>query len=124
MKVDKKSATTLQFMLIVLVLFASWQMQYNFAAIILRLTGLFAYTRVCINNKCVSKLKMILICIDFVLMTFGTGTAIIMNNVCKQMKTGFIMAKHLLTNIDITIIIAMTGLLIKNLTKKYKEKEA
>lgn len=54
MKVDKKSATALQFILIVLVLFASWQMQYNFAAIILRLTGLFAYTRVCINNECVS----------------------------------------------------------------------
>jgi len=30
MKVDEKSATALQFILIVLVLFASWQMQYNF----------------------------------------------------------------------------------------------
>lgn len=124
MKVDEKSATALQFILIALALFASWQMQYNFAAIILRLTGLFAYTRICINNKCVSKLKIILICIDFVLMTFGTGTAIIMNNVCRQMKTGFIMAKHLLADIDAAIIIAMIGLLIRNLTKKFKEKEA
>lgn len=124
MKVDEKSATTLQFILIVLILFASWQMQYNFAAIILRLAGLFAYTRVCINNECVSKLKMILVCTDFVLMVLYTGNIVIINNVCKQMKTGFIMAKHLLTNIDITIIIAMTGLLIRNLTKKYKEKEA
>ena len=40
------------------------------------------------------------------------------------MKTGFIMAKHLLADIDAAIIIAMTGLLIRNLTKKYKEKEA
>lgn len=124
MKVDEKSATALQFMLIVLVLFASWQMQYNFAAIILRLTGLFAYTRVCINNECVSKLKMILVCADLVLMMFGTGNMIIINNVCRQMKAVFMVAKHLLTNIDITIIIAMTGLLIRNLTKKYKEKEA
>ena len=124
MKVDEKSATALQFMLIVLVLFASWQMQYNFAAIILRLTGLFAYTRVCINNECVSKLKMILVCADLVLMMFGTGNMIIINNVCRQMKAVFMVVKHLLTNIDITIIIAMTGLLIRNLTKKYKEKEA
>ena len=40
------------------------------------------------------------------------------------MKTGFIMAKHLLADIDAAIIIAMTGLFIRNLTKKYKEKEA
>lgn len=124
MKVDEKSATALQFILIALVLFASWQMQYNFAAIILRLTGLFAYTRVCINNECVSKLKMILVCMDFVLMMLCTGNIVIMNNVCKQMKTGFIMAKHLLADIDAAIIIAMIGLLIRNLTKKYKEKEA
>lgn len=124
MKVDKKSATALQFMLIVLVLFASWQMQYNFAAIILRLTGLFAYTRVCINNECVSKLKMILVCTDFVLMVLCTGNIVIINNVCRQMKTGFMMAKHLLTNIDAAIIITMAGLLIRNLAKKYKEKEA
>lgn len=124
MKVDEKSATALQFILIALVLFASWQMQYNFAAIILRLTGLFAYTRVCINNECVSKLKMILVCTDFVLMIFGTGNTIIMNNVCRQMKTGFMMAKHLLADIDIAIIITMIGLLIRNLTKIYKEKEA
>ena len=36
MKVDEKSAITLQFILIVLILFVSWQMQYDFAAIILR----------------------------------------------------------------------------------------
>lgn len=124
MKVDEKSATALQFILIALVLFASWQMQYNFAAIILRLTGLFAYTRVCINNECVSKLKMILVCMDFVLMVFCIGNTIIMNNVCRQMKTGFIMAKHLLTDIDATVMITMMGLLMRNLTKKYKEKEA
>lgn len=47
-----------------------------------------------------------------------------MNNVCRQMKTGFIMAKHLLADIDAAIIIIMAGLLIRNLTKKYKEKEA
>lgn len=124
MKVGEKSATALQFMLIVLVLFASWQMQYNFAAIILRLTGLFAYTRICINNKCVSKLKMILACTDFVLMMLCTGNIAIMNNVCRQMKTSFMMAKHLLADIDAAIIIAMIGLLIRNLTKKFKEKEA
>lgn len=124
MKVDEKSATALQFILIALVLFTSWQMQYNFAAIILRLTGLFAYTRVCINNECISKLKMILVCTDFVLMIFCVGNIVIMNNVCRQIKTGFMMAKHLLTNIDAAIIITMAGLLIRNLTKKYKEKEA
>lgn len=124
MKVDEKSATALQFILIALVLFTSWQMQYNFAAIILRLTGLFAYTRVCINNECISKLKKILVCTDFVLMIFCVGNIVIMNNVCRQIKTGFMMAKHLLTNIDAAIIIAMVGLLIRNLTKKYKEKEA
>lgn len=124
MKVDEKSATALQFILIVLVLFTSWQMQYNFAAIILRLTELFAYTRVCINNECISKLKMILVCTDFALMIFCAGNIVIMNNVCRQMKTGFMMAKHLLTNIDAAIIITMAGLLIRNLTKKYKEKEA
>ena len=111
MKVDEKSATALQFILIALALFASWQMQYNFVAIILRLTGLFAYTRICINNGCVSKLKMILVGTDFVLMMFCTGNIVIM-------------AKHLLADIDAAIIIAMTGLLIRNLTKKYKEKEA
>lgn len=124
MKVDEKSATALQFILIALALFASWQMQYNFAAIILRLTGLFAYIRICINNECVSKLKMILACTDFVLMIFCTGNMVIINNVCRQMKTVFIMAKHLLADIDAIIIITMAGLLIRNLTKKYKEKEA
>lgn len=124
MKVDEKSATALQFILIALVLFTSWQMQYNFAAIILRLTGLFAYTRVCINNECISKLKMILVCTDFVLMIFCVGNIVIMNNVCRQIKTGFMMAKHLLANIDAAIIITMAGLLIRNLAKKYKEKEA
>jgi hypothetical protein len=124
MKVDEKSVTALQFILIALALFASWQMQYNFAAIILRLTGLFAYTKICINNECISKLKMILVCMDFILMVFCTGNIIIMNNVCKQMKTGFMVVKHLLADIDAAIIIAMTGLLIRNLTKKYKEKEA
>lgn len=124
MKVDEKSATALQFILIALVLFTSWQMQYNFAAIILRLTGLFAHTRVCINNECISKLKMILVCMDLVLMMLCTGNIVIMNNVCRQMKTGFMMAKHLLADIDIAIIITMVGLLIRNLTKKYKEKEA
>lgn len=124
MKVDEKSAITLQFILIVLILFASWQMQYDFAAIILRLTGLFAYIRICINNECVSKLKMILVCMDLVLMMLCTGNIVIMNNVCRQMKTGFMMAKHLLADIDIAIIITMVGLLIRNLTKKYKEKEA
>lgn len=124
MKVDEKSVTALQFILIALALFASWQMQYNFAAIILRLTGLFAYTRICINNECVSKLKMILVCTDFVLMIFCTGNIVIMNNVCRQMKTGFMVVKHLLTDIDAAIIITMAGLLIRNLTKKYKEKEA
>ena len=100
MKVDEKSATALQFILIALALFASWQMQYNFAAIILRLTGLFAYTRICINNECISKLKMILVCTDFVLMIFCTGNIVIMNNVCRQMKTGFMVVKHLLTELD------------------------
>lgn len=123
MKVDEKSATTLQFILIILILFASWQMQYDVAAIILRLTGLFAYTRVCINNAFVSKLKMILICADFVLMMLGTGNMIIINNVCRQMKTGFMVARNLLTNIDGIIITVMIGLLMRNLTKKYKEKE-
>lgn len=124
MKVDEKSATALQFILIALALFASWQMQYNFAAIILRLTGLFAYTRVCINNECVSKLKMILVCTDFVLMMFCTGNIVIINNVYRQMKTVFMVANNLLTGIDATAIIVMMGLLMKNLTKKYKEKEA
>jgi len=100
MKVDEKSVTALQFILIALALFASWQMQYNFAAIILRLTGLFAYTRICINNECISKLKMILVCTDFVLMIFCTGNIVIMNNVCRQMKTGFMVVKHLLTELD------------------------
>lgn len=99
-------------------------MQYDVAAIILRLTGLFAYTRVCINNARVSKLKMILICADFVLMMLGTGNMIIINNVCRQMKTGFMVARNLLTSIDGIIITAMIGLLMKNLAKKYKEKEA
>ena len=124
MKVDEKSATALQFILIALALFVSWQMLYNFAAIILRLIGLFAYTRVCINNECVSKLKMILVCMDFILMMLCTGNIVIMNNVCRQMKTGFMVVKHLLADIDAAIIIVMTGLLIRNLTKKYKEKEA
>lgn len=124
MKVDKKSVITLQFILIILILFASWQMQYDFAAIILRLTGLFAYTRVCINNECVSKLKMILVCADFVLMTLGTGNMIIINNVSRQIKTIFMVAKDLLTDIDGIIITAMMGLLMRNLAKKYKEKEA
>ena len=124
MKVDKKSAITLQFILIILILFASWQMQYNFAAIILRLAGLFAYIRVCINNECVSKLKMILVCADFILMILGTGNMIIISNVCRQMKTGFMVARNLLTGIDGIIITAMMGLLMRNLTKKYKEKEA
>lgn len=124
MKVDEKSVITLQFILIILILFASWQMQYDFAAIILRLTGLFAYTRVCINNECVSKLKMILVCADFVLMMLGTGNMIIMNNVCRQMKTDFMVARNLLTGIDAAVMITMMGLLIRNLAKKYKEKEA
>lgn len=124
MKVDEKSAITLQFILIVLILFASWQMQYDVAAIILRVTGLFAYTRVCINNECVSKLKMILVCADLVLMMFGTGNMIIINNVCRQMKAVFMVAKDLLTGIDGIMIITMMGLLMRNLTKKYKEKEA
>lgn len=124
MKVDEKSAITLQFILIVLILFASWQMQYDFAAIILRVTGLFAYTRVCINNECVSKVKMILVCTDLVLMMFGTGNMIIINNVCRQMKAVFMVAKDLLTGIDGIIITAMMELLMRNLTKKYKEKEA
>lgn len=118
MKVDKKSAITLQFILIVLILLASWQMQYDFTAIILRLTGLFAYTRVCINNECVSKLKMILICADFALMIFGTGNMIIMNNICRQMKTGFMVARNLLTGVDGIMIITMMGLLMRNLAKK------
>ena len=67
---------------------------------------------------------MILVCMNFVLMTLCAGNIVIMNNVCRQMKTGFIMAKPLLTDIDAAIIIAMIGLLIRNLTKKYKEKEA
>ena len=124
MKVDEKSAITLQFILIVLILFASWQMQYDVAAIILRVTGLFAYTRVCINNECGSKVKMILVCTDLVLMMFGTGNMIIINNVCRQMKAVFMVAKDLLTGIDGIMIITMMGLLMKNLTKKYKEKEA
>ena len=124
MKVDEKSAITLQFILIVLILFASWQMQYNFTAIILRLTGLFAYTRVCISNECVSKLKMILVCADLVLIMFGTGNMMIINNVCRQMKAVFIVAKNLLTGVDGIIIITMMGLLMRNLAKKYKEKEA
>ena len=124
MKVDEKSAITLQFILIVLILFASWQMQYDFAAIILRMTGLFAYTRVCINNECVSKVKMILVCTDLVLIMFGTGNMIIINNVCRQMKAVFMVAKDLLTGIDGVMIITMMGLLMRNLTKKYKEKEA
>lgn len=124
MKVDEKSAITLQFILIVLILFASWQMQYDFAAIILRLTGLFAYTRVCINNECISKLKMILVCANLVLIMFGTGNMIIMNNVCRQMKAGFMVARNLLTGVDGIIIITMMGLLMRNLVKKYKEKEA
>lgn len=124
MKVDEKSVITLQFILIILILFTSWQMQYDFAAIILKLTGLFAYTRVCINNECVSKLKMILVCADFVLMMLGTGNMIIMNNVCRQMKTDFMVARNLLTGIDAAVMITMMGLLIRNLAKKYKEKEA
>lgn len=88
------------------------------------MTGLFAYARVCINNECVSKLKMILVCTDFVLMILGTGNMIIINNVCRQMKTGFMVARNLLTNIDGITITAMIGLLMRNLAKKYKEKEA